>query len=537
MSAFALESLGNGIARFMREQSEKYRVDTETRDIRADYDAAKNSRFVRTPTGISSIGSGADYHIRNDIDYIKIIEKARNLDRNSDIVAQAVNRVVDNVLQNGIRLDVNSGDEELNTYIQDKWRAWCEDPYRCHVSKELSFDDLARLALRQTIIDGDIAFIATNTGALQPVEAHRIRSPRGAPGNVVLGVEQDADRERIRYYFTEEDIDPSKGGAYTGAFTSRPVRMNGARVLMHVFDPQRVTQTRGISALAPIMNTIGQYDDIQFATLVKAQMAAAFAIIEEREIDFEATQDPHLGNRATSTRTDGTTEVIDSIQPGMYITGAPGAKLKGFSPDITSATYKEHMMMVLTIIAVNLGIPVHVLLLDPSNTNFSGWRGAIDEARKGFIRKQNGLVERFHRPVYEWKMRNWVAEDDFIASRIAANPSLNPFGAYWNPPRWGYIEPLKDAMADTAIISNRLNSSRGVLSNRGLDIDRVHREIVADQGKFIRLCLSEARAISSEFPGTDITWRDVAKLDAKALPDAVVAATSSEQDPSPDDSA
>lgn len=515
------DTLTNGALALFREWSDKYRNNEADRDIRGDYDAAKASRFVRTLTGTSSVGSGADYHNRNETEHIKIIERARNLDRNSDVIAQAIDRVVDNILQNGIRLDVDSGDEELNTYIQRKWQLWCEDPDQCHTGREMTFEKLARLALRQTIVDGDIVFLATNNGSLQPIEAHRIRSPHGKPGNVVLGVEQTPERERIRYHIADEDIDPNKSGGYTGTFSTRPVRVGDTRVLMHVFDPARVTQTRGISALAPIMNTAGMLDDIQFATLVKAQMSASFAIIEERSIDFEATQDPQFGLRTTNSRTDGSNEVIENIQPGMIVRGAPGAKLTGFSPDIPSATYKEHVMLMLTIIAVNLGIPVHVLLLDPSNTNFSGWRGAIDEARKGFVRKQNMLVERLHAPVFRWKMRNWLAEDDYIAGRIDADPSLNPFGALWNPPRWNYIDPLKDANADATVIKNRLNSPRGVLASRGLDIDRIHRETVSDQTRYIRLCIEASESIKSEYPGEGVTWRDIAQLDATALPDGV----------------
>ena len=50
--------------------------------MRADYDAAKSSRFQRKRTGVSLGGSGADYHFRSEADYLRLMEYSRDLDRN-----------------------------------------------------------------------------------------------------------------------------------------------------------------------------------------------------------------------------------------------------------------------------------------------------------------------------------------------------------------------------------------------------------------------------------------------------------------------
>ena len=45
---------------------------------RSDYQAAKASRYRRRRTGISTSGSGADYHYRSDADYLRILKNRRN---------------------------------------------------------------------------------------------------------------------------------------------------------------------------------------------------------------------------------------------------------------------------------------------------------------------------------------------------------------------------------------------------------------------------------------------------------------------------
>ena len=105
------------------------------------------------------------------------------------------------------------------------------------------------------------------------------------------------------------------------------------------------------------------------------------------------------------------------------------------------------MRLILTLIGINLGLPLVMVLMDASETNFSGWRGAVDQARLGFRQNQKRLINRFHKPVYLWKVRQWMAEDAALR-RAAARSDVNIFAHRWNPPTWPYIQPLQDATAD-----------------------------------------------------------------------------------------
>ena len=46
-----------------------------------DYRMSRESRFVRRRTGIPTNGDSADWHYRNETDYYRDIEKARDMDR------------------------------------------------------------------------------------------------------------------------------------------------------------------------------------------------------------------------------------------------------------------------------------------------------------------------------------------------------------------------------------------------------------------------------------------------------------------------
>ncbi len=489
--------------------------------IRADYAAAKVSRFRRRRSGLPGMGAGADYHYRSESDYLRILEYARDFDRNDIIVGQGVDRAVANTMQSGFVLDVQTPDEALNADLFDRWQAWANDPDACDLAGELTWDEQAWLAMRAMLVDGDIVALGTLEGPVQLIEAHRLRTPARTTRNVVHGVLLNDLRQRLEYWITRDDIDPSMPVSKVSDIVPYRVRDElGDRILFHLYNPKRVTQTRGVSAFAPMFDTLGMFEDVNFAKLVQQQIVSCFAIFREREKDFRGGAFKK-GDQTTETTAAGGTRVLEGIAPGMDILGAPGEKLQGFSPNVPNPEYFQHARLMLQLIGINLGLPLVLLLLDASETNFSGWRGAIDQARLGFRANQKAGVRRLHTPVYLWKLRQWIAED--AALRSAANRLGRGFFAHeWSVPRWPYIEPHKDALGDATQIDNRLSSRRRLLDERGLDIDKLDGEIVRDNGRLLRLAIAEASAINAESPEAAVTWKDVLNLPTKAAATAAL---------------
>jgi hypothetical protein len=89
-----------------------------------------------------------------------------------------------------------------------------------------------------------------------------------------------------------------------------------------------------VTAFAPITDTAGYHDDLQFAQLVKAQVTACFAIFEEYPLGMPGGPPTRTGPRDLEALADGTTRATEGIAPGMRVRGAPGAKLSGFSPNV-----------------------------------------------------------------------------------------------------------------------------------------------------------------------------------------------------------
>lgn len=99
-------------------------------DMRADYSAAKQSQYSRRCKGLLSTSSNADWYYSVEAYYLRIMEIARDIDRNDAIVGQEVDRAADNAIQDGMQLDFNTGDDKINVDLMARWEDWPAIPTR-----------------------------------------------------------------------------------------------------------------------------------------------------------------------------------------------------------------------------------------------------------------------------------------------------------------------------------------------------------------------------------------------------------------------
>jgi hypothetical protein len=91
--------------------------------------------------------------------------------------------------------------------------------------------------------------------------------------------------------------------------------------VFHHYLPDRRSQTRGVTAFAPMADTADHWDDLQFANLVAAKIQSCYTIL--REMDAGAPVLPFAGggdhSETTETRPDGETRTLTDIAPGFEI--------------------------------------------------------------------------------------------------------------------------------------------------------------------------------------------------------------------------
>lgn len=482
-------------------------------DMQADYRAGKRDRFLRRRT---RLGGSGDAHYTSTAEFAQIREYVRDMDRNDSMVGSLVDRAVTNQLQSGFRPKPDTGDEGLNTGLIEEFNEWGENPEDCDYHRERTLWELAWYVLRSTYIDGDMVVPLIDDGSLQLVESDRLVSPKTTPPNrtVIHGVEL-MGRIKTGYFFARDA--GAKRHTKGEPYRVDAMDADGFKQVLHVANPhtiKRVTQTRGVSAFAPVFHRMTMYEDEHFAYLVGRQVSSAVALFISRDANYKGGA-TSFGHRTSETLTqdDGTsnTRLLEKLTPGMVVRGARGEKAELLSPNLPSADVVNHLRMILMEIGVTIGVPLILALMDASETNFSGWRGAYEEAKKAWRVNQRWFVSRFLRPVYVWKLRQWIADGTLGP---AARNNRRLFKHTWGLPHWPYtIQPMVDAQANGIKLSTGQMTPSGYWRENGDEWTRVARELVADWG----FAINEAKTLATKInethdDGNPVHWRDVLNL-------------------------
>lgn len=486
------------------------------RTANQEYFLNKNGRFRPRPPGLTGLGTSGDDHYQNESQALLGIERAYHFDRNDPIVGQAIDRLCDHILPEDFSLAPNTGDRGLDQALIDRWNDWSYDPAQCDAESQEVYPALERLALRGMFVGGDTFSIPLANGSLQVHEAHRCRTPTNSNRTILRGVEVDELNRRTGFYFTKKTLSPLSRLEKVGD-TQRIAASDdqGEPNVFQLYNRRRF-MLRGVSAFASSVDMIGMHGDLQFAALVKAQVASCFSIIEEVAAGIAAPSLPDAGAKTGSAKEvlndDGSYRTEQQLYPGMRYRTQPGVKLTGFTPNVPNAEFFPHVKLVLAIIAANLGLPPFMLLLDAGDVgNYSAGRQTVEQARVTFRRLQKLVVEHLRSRVYRWKLRQWGTEDPSLQARIVADwrsVSRHEF----KPPAWRYIDPTKDSRADSERADNLLDARSDLAGERGKDFEAHANRCLDDNLFLLRGAHERAQKLREAFPDSDVTFRDVLRL-------------------------
>ncbi|MGD9632550.1 MAG: phage portal protein [Pirellulales bacterium] len=525
---------------------------------RSDYEMANRSKAQsRSRRGVPSQGAGADYHYRNDSDWLWMYELAWEIYRNHLVVGSIVDRAVEYMLQDGFSYDPDTGDRKVDRDLKDWWDEECYEEEHCDPAGEDTFIDQTEIVLRSALVGGDMLGrpIDDAYGSVGLVEGHMCRSPSRSAvpdSKVVLGIQFDRlTRRRQNFWLLDEPISQfdtisTKTVTPTPAYYYDELTQRDERNMFHVRFAKRSTQTRGVTAFSPLFTPADYLNDIEYLELVHKRAASLFAWVRSRSERFDPkylAAELALGKDVTDEKARDAVEAshrqFKEVAPGTELVALPGETIEMSSANIPNPEHFPFVKMLLTYIGINLGMPLVMVLMDASETNYSGIRGAIDMARNGFRRNQRRLMTRWHCPVNRWKILKYAERDRYIRALVEKSlrrdsqesvakydpekdlerkerrRQFNIFRHWWNPPSWPYIDPPKDAAADLIRETSMQSSPRRVRHERGLEWNQIVRETVADRALAIRTALKAAKKINTEFKlegGDVVRWRDLAPL-------------------------
>ena len=413
----------------------------------------------------------------------RLLARSRELVVTNGYAANACEAFAANLVGDGIKPSSLIEDTALRDRVQKLWLAWTDE---ADADGLTDFYGLQAMVAREMFVAGE-CFVRlrprrAEDGLLVPLQLQLLQSemlpfekietdPNGNP--IRCGIEFDLIGRRVAYHFRRRHP-----GDSTDQRVAVPAMVRvPAEEVLHIYRPIDAGQIRGLPHVAPAMVRLfllDQYDDAELDRKKTAAMFAGF-------ITKTAPEDPMMGEGVADL--DGAT--IASLEPGTMQVLLPGEDIKFSSPADVGGGYEAFQYRTLLAVSASLGLPYHLVTGDVRQANYSSLRAELVEFRRRIGQLQHGVMaHQLCRPIW----RRWL-ETAVLSGALDTDPTaLRP--VQWIPPRWDWVDPLKDIQAQVLAMEAGITSRRKVVEATGYDIEEVDRENAADAARVKELGLS-----------------------------------------------
>jgi len=409
----------------------------------------------------------------------RLLARSRELVVTNGYAANACEAYAANLVGDGIKPSSLIEDGELRDKVQRLWLAWTD---QADADGLTDFYGLQAMIAREMFVAGE-CFVRirprrAEDGLLVPMQLQLLQAemlpfeltkttPSGNP--IRCGIEFDLIGRRVAYHFRRRHPGDSTD---RGPVMGNPVIPETTRVpaedVLHIYRPIDAGQIRGLPHVAPAMVRLfllDQYDDAELDRKKTAAMFAGF-------ITKNAPEEALMG----AVEDEGTGIGIASLEPGTLQVLLPGEDIKFSSPADVGGGYEAFQYRTLLAISASLGLPYHLVTGDVRQANYSSLRAELVEFRRRIGQLQHGvLAHQFCRPVWI----RWL-ETAALSGTLKLPDMAKAKPVHWIPPRWDWVDPLKDIQAQLLGINAGLMSRRKAVEATGYDIEEIDRENADD---------------------------------------------------------
>lgn len=421
-------------------------------------------------------------------------DRSRAAVRNNGIAKGVIDKLVFNTIGTGVKPLSKAQDPAFRQAVQALWLKWTDESdadglldyygqqaqaVRCWLEAGEVF-----VRLRQRRPEDGLS-VPLQVQVLEPELCPYTHDAPGPGGNRIrAGIEFDAIGRRVAYWFH-----PQRPGDIQD-FDAGQLRRVPAESVLHIYDPLRPGQIRGLPHLSQALVRLHELDKYDDATLLRQQIANLFAAFLKRA-GGDGASDPHpLTGLAPDDYTKKGRPVI-SMESGTTQELGPGEEMQFSDPPDPPATYPAYMRQQMMAIAAATGVPYEVLTGDMTGLNDRVMRVVLHEFRRGITARQHQIVaHQLCRPVWAtWFLQAFAVSALPLPSSYAADPG--PWEAVrWMPQGWPYIHPVQDVESARAAIKAGFTSRAAVVSEQGEDSEVIDAEQAEDNARAAALGIS-----------------------------------------------
>lgn len=390
------------------------------------YDAIKNTRY-RARRGYDAIRS-EEIELSN-FDRDKLISAALEFRRNNPVIASMSRLRKADIVGRGIIPQANTGDEALDSKIEEEWSEFSHDP---DVTGQFDMREIQQQMVDSLLFYGDCGLVVLD-GKVQFIDGSRIGNPKGQ----ATGSEKDNFQNGVEINEVGKPVNYSIGNRVNGSL--RDYRLISAKDFIPFFRKIRPVQYRGIPELATILNTLQDCDEYDRIEMISAKVAASLSVAVKRQNSYEF----ELQNRLDNSEQD---EIggLETFETGRFHYLEPDEDVSVISsngrPNVDGVEWVSYLLRK---VGSAVGIPLEFLLMEIGGSSFSASQGVVLQYQQTVESYQTDLI-RAMQTLYKRWLSQKIADDSIsVPSGVD-----NPFKVRWQRPAFRWINRAAQVKAD-----------------------------------------------------------------------------------------
>lgn len=430
-----------------------------------------------------------DHDIRAGM--IPVRSRARDLAQNNDYAKAYLRAVKKNVVgSEGFALQVKAMNYETvngktkpvpdalaNSIIENAFYRW-SSPATATISGKISFRKVQEIVVETAARDGEM-FVRILRGqnvnkygfTLQLIEPDWIdekKSEELPNGNVVrMGIEQDRWRRPVAYYVSQRN---SVSEMFGNIVPSGPYMRIPASEMIHIYDPERADQSRGMSWMAQSMLGLHDLKGYIEAAIINARSGASKQGFFR---DPNGSGDEYKGDSVEAS----TGRQIATSEPGTF-QDIGQLEFQAYDPKYPDQQFDGFMKSILRGISSGLGVSFASISNDLTEVNYSSIRAGLIEERETWKAIQSWFIETFLNRVYAEWLNMALLTGAINLPSVKYEKFNNP---KWTGRRWAWVDPLKDVDASKAERAAGFKSATMIANEAGRDYEDILQEIAQER--------------------------------------------------------
>lgn len=438
---------------------------------------------------------------------IELVRKARYFEKNNAVVQKILDLVETNVVGTGVPPTPCSSDPDWNRKALAWWQRWATEADLCsrqHLSA------LQALIVRAQAVDGEV-FVQIAKGPagrprLQVLETHRVVS--SPPHRFIAEGFIEADgvlfdgNWRPCFYVVSDDAEGEKPTAVAVIPVER---------MVHVYEPSRAGQIRGVTLFHAVLHTLHDLDDLQRYEMLAAKDASSRANVVKTETG-EITRDQLGGPSAAAAEsvevTEGRRRYYEQAFGGKTVVLRPGEEWDQSESQRPSAAMREFWEYLVQLVCQGVGISFAAVQDYRGN-----WGGA---ALRGAVAADNRFYEVRTRALAQAMDQIWQAVIGWaIANGELPSAPADWWNVTWQPPRRSTVDVGRESKSIREDLAAGLATYRDALGELGLDWQAVLRQRAIEEA-FLKTLAAEYKVDAERIAALGVRHTVVREPEAPA---------------------